>query len=217
MMRFLMSTLLVMQGFEVSAVPLRLQEKTTVTDWIALGSGCRGSAQGEGDLKMQVIQDLKDPLRLEVSFDMGSYKLSGDKPILKNDQNFARECSLRFAVNPKVNTRIKNVEARTRFLIEKDKGSLAEIHSRLVSAKGTLVDWSETYESSKSLKKEVAMNIVPNEEGRKILTQAECGVPRLLGADFTFENRRNSFKEKVEIKHAQENQVHFIIDLEPCI
>lgn len=188
-----------------------------ITDWLGAGSGCRGRAPDVGDLRMNVVRDAKNPLRLEVNFTMGSYQLSGDKPISPENQSFARECSLRFAIAPQANTRVKSVEAKTAFLVHKDKGVGAEIHSRLLTPQGTLVDWERIFESKQAVKNEsVAMHLIPNDSGMKILAEAACGAPKILGADFTFESHRKSFRDKVEMKHDHANQVNFVVYLEPC-
>lgn len=216
-MRRSLYLILLLQAVNLYATTSPKLEPAKITDWLALGSGCRGRDPDLGDVKMKVLQDPKDPLRMEVSFSMGSYKLSGDKPIVSDSQSFARECSLRFAVAPHTNTRVKYVEAKTAFLVQKDKGAAAEIHSRLVIPQGTLVDWAHVSDSEKAIKNEtIAMHLVPNESGKKLLSDIQCGSPKILGADFTFENQRKSFKEKVEMKHEGKNRVDFVVYLEPC-
>ena len=200
-----------------TALAIKSPENAVVSDWMALGSGCRGKDPDVGDLRMKVFQDPKDPMRLEVKFDMGSYTLSGEKPLNPEHQSFARECSLRFALAPQGSFRVRTVEAQTSFLVDKDKGVKAEIHSRLVTPKGTLADWEKVFASGKGFKNErVSMALSANEEGKRILKEAACGEPKILGADFTFENDRKSFKEKVELKHDKANTVGFVVYLEPC-
>ena len=50
-------------------------------DWFALGSGCDSKGKSLNDVKMKVSSDRKNPNQYQVIFDMGSYSLSGDKPI----------------------------------------------------------------------------------------------------------------------------------------
>ncbi len=210
-MRWVFIFLLLPSTFLFAANPA-----TVVSDWMALGSGCRGDANS-GDMKILVLPDSKNPQRIEVQFDMGSYSLSGDKPIQKQNQDFARECALRFAFQVPPNTRLKSVEVNSDFNVRQDKGVHSEIHSRLVSANGSLGEWERHFDSSKAVKEEaIEMRLIPHEEGKKILKNSECGMPKILGADFTFENHRNSFQEKVEMKHSK-NQVRFFIDLETCL
>jgi hypothetical protein len=145
------------------------------------------------------------------------YKLSGSNPVTKDSQNFARECALRFAIYPQAKTRIKTIELATDFVVKKDKGVDAEVHSRLMTPSGTLAEWEKILTSNTSLKDErIAMNLTPSAEGKEVLGKLKCGDPRIFGADFTFENRRKSFKENVEMSHDEKNQVRFIIQLEPC-
>jgi len=193
------------------------QETAVITDWIAMGSGCRGRASDLGDLRMNVQQDSKNPLRWEVNFNMGSYSLSGDKPIRSTNQSFARECSLRFAVKPPPLTRIKSVEAKTSLKVSKDKNVKAQIHSRLFSVQGSLVDWERVFDADTTVKDEtIDMHLLPNAVGKKILSESICGAPKILGADFSFENHRTSFKDKVQIKHGASYGLNFIVYLENC-
>ncbi len=186
-------------------------------DWFALGSGCNAQDKSLNNVKMKVSTDPQNPNQYQVLFDMGSYRLSGNKPINKEDPNFARECSLRFSIYPPPFTRLKNVEANTRFLISKDKGAKTELHTRLLLPQGTLKDWQHISEREINLKNEkVTMYLSPDEKGKKMLNAISCGEAKIIGLDLGFENKRQSFKPKVDMKHDKPNTVEFLVELESC-
>ncbi|MBI2602432.1 MAG: hypothetical protein HYW48_05185 [Deltaproteobacteria bacterium] len=191
--------------------------KPEIKDWFALGSGCRGREGGIGDIRMTMTPDGQNPDRLSVSFSMGSYKLSGKDPVNADTPTFARECSLRFALYPPPFKRVKNIEVSTAFQVDKEKGATAELHSRLMTATGTLKSWDQVLGKEQSTKGQtLSMNLAPDENGKRILSDLACGEAKVLGADFTFLNRRDSFKEQVEMKHDFSNKVEFTIQLESC-
>ena len=191
-------------------------ESLRIEDWVALGSGCKGSLKEEGNVKIAMQKDPNQPLRYVIDVTYEHYRLDGADPIRPENATFARECSLRLAMYPSSLHRIRQISAKTALSIDKSEGARALIRTRTALIQGDLASWSQEYEKNSAVKKNEMIDLQPDIKGLEILKAIPCGKPKIVSFDTSFTNYRDNFTPTVDIK-ADPKGTRIIIDLEGCL
>ena len=218
---FLTSALIFTAGHHTAALAAKPPQKVKgpsidIKDWMTIGSGCRGGLNRENltGTNMTWVKDGKD--RYKVTFDMGSHRLLGQKPIKKENPSFARQCALRVAVYPKTGLRIKNLTVKTGIRVDKSKAGTAQVGVRLITGKGSLALKVREYKENVKKKDFWQVDLSPDKKGAEMLAGTGCEEAKVLGADINFQTIRKDFSGKVEIAYEKSNQVEMYIDVEKC-
>ncbi|MCB9228905.1 MAG: hypothetical protein H6618_04770 [Deltaproteobacteria bacterium] len=188
-------------------------------DWLALGSGCRGR-QGENrkdsKVRAEIHADRRNPMIYHVDFALDSYQLNGDKAV-GDKATFARECSLRIAAYPGKNLKISNFSMETSLDVQRDKGSALTLASRIMTAQGSLNEWSFIHEKNSAMQNSThKISLSPDQHGHKMMSDIPCETPKILGADFRIINERENFRPKVLVKPSGKGKVRMTITLSSC-
>ena len=193
------------------------KDRQMVHKWFALGSGCKGNSEGEGDIKLVKKSFDKMKMRWRLDFQMQSYSLDGNQPINKDRPSFARECALRIAFYPKENLKIKDIRAVYSYHIKKDKGSKVEIYSKLTTGPKMLAMWHKEYSTDHKYSgqfQKVDMN--PNVLGKKVIDAIQCSQPKIIGLDLTLLNRRDNFQPSVNVQFKDKRDLSLFIEMQSC-
>ena len=193
-----------------------INESLEIKDWFALGSGCKGKAGDIGDIRMNLEKNVRDPLLYEVIFSKGSYELDSFKSITRKP-SFARECALRIAAYPPKGFRIADIKALSAVTISKDRGAMAGVKTRLLTAKGSLSEQVFNFDKNIIVKeKKLDLSLVPDSAGQAVLNEIPCDKPKIIGVDFQFTNEKESYMPKVKIKPSHDKLATMLIRLEKC-
>ena len=188
-----------------------------IKDWMAAGSGCRARMNQDGNIHMNVVRDDKDLTTYHFYFDISGYSLDGTQPINAERPTFARECAFRVAAYPANRWRISNMEVTTDFIVSKSVGSTAELYTKLLTGSAPLGEWSQVLgKTEQAIKQPISVSLRPNDRGLAHLSSIECEQPKVLGADISLVNRRESFEQKVNIAANQVGTLKLSVKLSPC-
>ena len=211
-----LATSFILTSFNAFAEVSQEKHSLEIKDWFALGSGCKGRDGQIGDIRMKLEENERKPFHYQVKFTKGSYELDSFKSV-SSKPSFARECALRVAAYPPKGFRIANVTALSSVMISKDKGAIAGVKARLLTAKGDLGEKVYNFDKSLAVKeKKLELNLEPNIEGRQLLKEIPCGKPKIIGMDLQFMNEKDSYAPKVKIKPTEDHLATLQITLEKC-
>src|SRR5262249_52534408 len=145
-----------------TADTLSEQNALEIRDWVALGSGCRGSKKEPGgNVNVEVKPVPNVPDRYIIKVYIPDYALSGDVPITPDKPTFARECSLRMATYPQKGWQIHMISADMK--IDARKSALARLllTSRIAFANGSLGKWEKELTNDQSTHLTQMVHVVP--------------------------------------------------------
>ena len=174
---------------KAATIPLKTNEnksskETTrtarISEWLAFGSGCRGSSKQETqEVQFKSIYGQT----ILAQFFPNSFLLQ-----LPDGAKGVRECALRVSVEPPPDVRIKHLQARAR--LQASKTDAVHLRSRIVLLLGDQLLASKTWDLQKNdfaKMRDETITLVPGTRSDLNMPQVECGKPQIIGIDFTFE------------------------------
>ena len=151
-----------------------------ISEWLAFGSGCRGSSKQETqEVQFKSIYGQT----ILAQFFPNSFLLQ-----LPDGAKGVRECALRVSVEPPPDVRIKHLQARAR--LQASKTDAVHLRSRIVLLLGDQLLASKTWDLQKNdfaKMRDETITLVPGTRSDLNMPQVECGKPQIIGIDFTFE------------------------------
>lgn len=187
-----------------------------ITDWGALGSGCRSRPAERSNVSIEKVLQTA-PNRASFLFRLRSYEIDGEKPISRESAAFARDCSIRLALQPPKGTRIKSIDGETRLLVSKEKGFAFQVALALSTPRAQIGATALDYDKNVVLKNsEEIIQVVPIGGGLGGDIGSGCNEARVLGLDLVLSNDRASFAPKLRAKLAGDQLVRFNVTLEAC-
>lgn len=158
-----------------------------VSEWFALGSGCRAKSNLPGNVRMEFLpQEKSKPDTYRYRFVIDQFELresTYDASTLK----FARECAIRLSVNPPEGKKLKNIVAETSVLSSKERGTAV---NNLVALKVGAVVLSENLRTFKNDEKiaetQDRILLFPGKGSRESMPELKCAEPKIVGVDYSF-------------------------------
>jgi hypothetical protein len=188
-----------------------------ISDWFALGSGCRARPSEPGDVSMTEVKDPAKPHQLTALFKLEPYQLQSSTRAPDASKQFARECAVRMAVNPPPGTKIKRVSARTQLLSTKSEGAqltlLGELLIGDVQLGRLLVEHAA---GTAHTGKEQVIDLAPGTAPGPQMPALTCGQAKLVGFNFTFLTALKSASDTVGVQLGGDRTLALQIELEPC-
>jgi hypothetical protein len=174
---------------KAATIPVNTTEKKSfketmrtarISEWLAFGSGCRGSSKQETqEVQFKSIYGQT----ILAQFFPNSFFLQ-----LPDGVKGVRECALRVSVEPPPDVRIKHLQARTR--LQASKTDAVHLRSRIVLLIGDHLLANNSWDLQKNdfaKMRDETITLVPGSRSDLNMPQVECGKPQIIGIDFTFE------------------------------
>jgi hypothetical protein len=200
-----------------------------IGNWIAAGSGCKGSNASPADMELKYTAITSKGNRniygVQGVLNIPSYELKS--PITPPPKTiiFARECAVRIEILPPPRMKVKTVTGTATAQFSKDKTVATKIQS-LLYFNGNVVSASlnESEKGEQVGYRDVEMKLVPgifpksSKHERLTTLSSECGSPFMYGFDFTFLADRTNTTDIVNIKLSPNNKaLNFTVEFEPCL
>lgn len=191
-----------------------------VKDWTAAGSGCRARKSKAGDVSF-VDNALAPASSSSISllkFKLPNYGLTSPPENPATSLTFARECALRVVAEPPKNFRIKSVAARTPVQFSKDATAaikmqyMLRLDGEIIAHSLTEIEEGETFRN----REQQAILAGQRNDHENFSQQSTCGIPQMLGFDYTFIAARSVPSDSANITLAAEKLLELAVELEPC-
>ncbi|MEY2988203.1 MAG: hypothetical protein RJB13_1724 [Pseudomonadota bacterium] len=191
-----------------------------VKDWTAAGSGCRARKSKAGDVSF-VDNALAPASSSSISllkFKLPNYGLTSPPENPATSLTFARECALRVVAEPPKNFRIKSVAARTPVQFSKDATAaikmqyMLRLDGEIIAHSLTEIEEGEAFRN----REQQAILAGQRNDHENFSQQSTCGIPQMLGFDYTFIAARSVPSDSANITLAAEKLLELAVELEPC-
>ncbi len=199
------------------------KQSPTLTEWFALGSGCRAKHDAPGDVQVQFESStFGSTFQVSLKFSLPKYSLDGANPINKEHPTFARECALRSAIKVPAGQKIRALRTNIPFVFSKDSGAKAQLAAQLhlgnsaVASKVSEIPLQAKVEHQKENIALNASNQLLAATSSEPFPPQECGAAKIVGLDLSITNWRDSFAQKISVNLEKPKTVALDIEFESC-
>ena len=193
-----------------------------VGKWMAAGSGCMGTSQEKGNVALaESSWNGKGRQHLALAFAVSGYSLrpleksaNGAEP---NKLHYARECAIRFSVNPPKGMRLATVTSRTTATLSKDAQADLLINAILKVGSASVAEERRSFDKSLSFQnRDELLDLIPGRSPELDMPALSCEESKVVGADLTFLTKKSAASDLAEAKLARGEQVSFDLSFVPC-
>lgn len=186
-------------------------------DWIALGSGCRGRFDMDGDVTLErmTVPGARDIHRVQLRF--ARFRLSTAEREPDEPLNFARECAVRIQLGPPPGKRIQRVTARTGVASTKSKGAKLILLGNLELGAVTIGRKLLVYEpGTEHGAKEDSFDLASGSKPEEVLPPLSCGEGKIVGFDYTWIAERKAATDEVSVELSGDQVLELDAELSDC-
>lgn len=173
----------------VSQPPIQVQRIGKIGEWLAFGSGCKGSSkESSGGVKF-----------------LGSYSSSAHARFFSDSFQLqfedggkgVRECAFRVTIEPPPDVRIRFIQGRIQ--LQASKSERTHLRARAVLLLGDQLLSSKTWdlrETDFARRRTEELILTSAERLQSTAQQSLCGKAQIVGLDVTFEGKSEQRKQK---------------------
>jgi hypothetical protein len=189
---------------------------------MAAGSGCKGTSKEKGNVALEsATWSGSDKKSFVVQFAAHGYRL---RPLDKADKgaepslvSYARECALRFSVNPPKGTRLAAVTARADTEVSKDAASELLVNAVLKVGSSSVAEERRQFDKSQVFNhRGEIFELIPGRSPELEMPPLACEETKVVGADFTFLTHKDKASSQAEARLAGDEKVRFELAFVPC-
>jgi hypothetical protein len=203
----------------------RQEEEALFGRWMAAGSGCRADSVDKtvkNDVQLVSAEyNPQDPKFIKVTFSLPDFRLrpleqKPGKPQVSG-VNYARECALRFNLNPPEGKKIKSASAETEIEVSKDKDVKLFVAGSLKLGATTLTQQQTQFPNAESFRfRRHPLLLVPGKNPTDEVPQVDCGEKKIVGVDLTLLTNKPVESNLAEARVFGNGNVTINIELEDC-
>ena len=193
-----------------------------VGKWMAAGSGCMGTSQERGNVALgETAWKGTGQQHLALAFTVSGYSL---RPLEKSANgaepsklHYARECAIRFSVNPPKGMRLSAVTSRATATISKDAQADLLINAILKVGSASVAEERRSFDKALSFQnRDELLDLMPGRSPELDMPTLACEESKVVGADLTFLTKKSAPMDRAEAKLSRGEKVSFDLSFVPC-
>lgn len=193
--------------------------------WMAAGSGCRADSADtsvKSDVQLVAAEyDAENPKVLKVTFALPDFRLrpleqTPERPTVSS-VNFARECALRFNVNPPAGKIIRSASAETQIEVSKEKEVKLFVAGALKLGATTLTQQRTQFDNAESFRfRRHPLLLVPGKNPTDEMPEVGCAEKKIVGVDLTLLTNKPTESALAEARIHGNGAITITVDLDDC-